>query len=396
MTRLGFAKTLVTPIRSQRHIIPGLSVMDRYLLGEFIQPFIFGLGAFTAFGISVGAVFDLVRKVTEDHLPLGVALKIFALQLPYFFALAVPMAALLACLMAYSRMANDSELIALRSCGVSLYRLMVPALIFSLGVTGLAFALNELVVPPSNYTAAIALEKALKQEQPNFQSNNILYREYQKIKRPDGQREKVLSRLFYAQKFDGERMYQLTVLDFSTQGVDQILSAASAQWDGTANQWLFYDGTIYGIASDGSFKNIIRFRQQSLPLPRTPLDLAQRVRDYGEMSIAQALNYLDVLDQGGNEDKVLKLRVRIHQKFAFPFICVVFGIVGATLGTSPRRTGRATSFGLSILIIFVYYLLAFVSGALGQLAVLSPFIAAWLPNFVGMGAGGVLLIRAAR
>lgn len=92
-------------------------------------------------GLSIGTLFELIRKVTESGLLLSVAFKILFLRMPGFIALAFPMSLLLATLMAYSRLSSDSEIIALRSVGVNIYRLVIPAVILSLCVTGMTFFL---------------------------------------------------------------------------------------------------------------------------------------------------------------------------------------------------------------------------------------------------------------
>lgn len=377
-------------------LIPRISVLDRYFTKELIGPFLFGVGAFSSVGVAVGALFDLVRKVTESGLPIEIAVKIFLLKMPDFIVLAFPMSMLLATLMAYSRMASDSELIALRSCGVSIYRLILPAIALSFAVTGLTFAFNELVVPATNYQATLTLERALKQERPPFRERNIFYPEYRKVEKPNGEAEKILSRLFYAEQFDGKRMKGLTILDRSRADFNQIVSSESAVWNPSDNRWDFFNGTVYILAPDGSYRNIVRFDHQQLQLPRTPLDLAARERDYGEMNIAQAQEYMQIVRLSGDEQKLRKLRVRIQQKYSFPFVCVVFGIVGATLGSRPQRTSKATSFGISVIVIFSYYFLAFITGAMGQVGILTPFLAAWLPTILGFGVGGLLLVRTAR
>lgn len=376
--------------------IPGFSVMDRYISGELMLPFLFGVGLFASVGIAIDTVFDLIRKVTEAGLPLNVALQVLFLKMPEWIVYAFPMSMLLAALMAYSRLSSDSELIAMRSFGVSLYRLIVPAIIVSLFVTGMTFVCKELVVPAANYQASVTLEKALKEEKPNFKERNIFYPEYQKVKQANGDKETVLTRLFYAEEFDGQQMQGLTILDRSQEGVNQIVTSKSATWNTQENSWDFFDGTIYVIAPDGSYRNIVRFERQQLQLPRAPLDLAQRGRDYDEMNIIQAREQLKILQYSGNDQKIRKLRVRIQEKVAFPFICLVVGLVGAVLGSKPQQTGRATSFGISVLVIFCYYLLAFISSRLGVLGVLSPFTSAWIPNFVGLGVAGLLLYRASQ
>ncbi|MCJ8282652.1 MAG: LptF/LptG family permease [Rivularia sp. ALOHA_DT_140] len=370
--------------------------MDRYLTKEMVPPFLFGIAAFSSLGISIGAVFELVRKVVESGLPIGIAAKVFVLNFPEFIVLAFPMSTLLATLMTYSRLSSQSELTALRSCGVSVYRMVATAICLSFLVTGLTFLFNEQIAPRAKYEATQTLRKALNTEQPSFKRENLIYPEYKKVKQKNGDSEKVLSRLFYADKFDGKIMSGLTIIDRSQDDFSQIVQAESGEWNVKDNVWDFYNGTIYLISPDSSFRNIVRFQRQQLKLPRTALDLAKESRDYGEMNIVQALQQLEVEKLRGDEQKIRKLRVRIQQKFSLPFVCVVFGLVGATLGSIPGRTGSAKSFGISVLIIFGYYLFSNITGGLAQAGIFSPFVGAWFPNFIGFGFGLFMLARVSR
>ncbi len=387
----------LTSYKSIKSLIPMPSLMDRYIAGELLMPFLFGVGAFSSVGVAVGILFDLVRKVVESGLPLTVALNVFLLKLPSFVVLAFPMSTLLAALMIYGRFSSDSELIALRSCGVSIYRLVLPAVILSFVVTGITFLFNEQVVPAANYQATVTLEKAVKTDKPALKEQNIIYPEYEEVKQPNGDKTKILKRLFYADQFDGQQMKGLVIVDRSEQGVNQIVVSDTAAWNRSQNIWDFFNGTIYLVAPDNSYRNILRFAHQQLQLPRTALDLASKVRDYGEMNIAESLQQLELMRLAGDEKKIRKLKVRIQEKISLPFVCVVFGLVGAALGTKPqRRSGKATSFGVSIVVIFSYYLLSFISSALGVGGALSPIMSAWLPTVFGLTAGGLLLVKAAQ
>lgn len=372
------------------------SLMNRYLIAELIAPFLFGMGLFTSLGLSIGILFELVRKMTESGLAPTVAFQILLLKMPEFIVLAFPMSMLLATLMAYSRLSADSELIALRSIGVSIYRLIIPAIILSIIITGVTFFFNNFIAPMSSYQAGVTLEKALSAERPDFKENNIIYPEYKKVERPDGRKETVLNRLFYAEEFNGRNMINLTILDRSQEGVNQILTAQTASWNFQDNVWDFFNGTIYIIDTNGSYRNIIRFEHQQLAIPRAPLDLAQRRRGYNEMNLVEAREYLQILRLSGDEQKVRKLKVRIHEKIALPFVCIVFAIIGSVVGLQPNHTNRATSFGICVVLIFSYYLFSFFSSSLGIWGVLSPVMAAWLPNFFGFVAGTYLLVISAR
>ncbi|MGD1906114.1 MAG: LptF/LptG family permease [Leptolyngbyaceae cyanobacterium] len=371
------------------------TIMDRYIARELTFPFLFGVGAFSSIGISVGALFELIRQVTNAGLSINLALQIFVLKLPEFVVLAFPMSTLLATMMTYSRLSSDSELIALRGCGVSVRRIIAPAVVLSLFVTGLTFTFNELITPAANYRASVTLEAALNSERPPFQERNILYQEFQPA--ADDASAQELKRLFYARRFDGETMYGLTILDFSQEGLGQVVSADSATWDFGKNTWDFYDGTIYAVSPDGSFRHIVKFDNQQLQIPRVPLDLASRTKKDTEMNIAEATRHLEtVVRKGGDERTIRTWETRILQKYALPFVCVVFGLVGASLGVRPQRTSRATSFGLSVVIIFGYYLFSFICNAMGEVGFFSPFLAAWLPTIIGVGVGLSLMQKASR
>jgi lipopolysaccharide export system permease protein len=361
--------------------------MDRYIAAELVMPFVFGVGAFSGLAIAVGALFELVQRVTASELSFSVALQVFLLKMPSFIVLSLPMSILLATLMAYSRLSGDSEMIALRGCGVSIYRLVLPAVVLSLIVTGVTFVFNEAVVPTTNYQASAILDRALNQDLPPSQAENVFYRGYSDEK---------LSRIFYARRFDGRQMQDLTVLNFAQEELNQIVVAKSAQWNSTQNVWEFFNGTIYNVAPMNSYRSVSKFEHQQLELPRAPLDLATQDRKSDEMNIAQAQQYLQLLKQSADEKRIRRLRVRIQQKYALPCVCVVFGLVGATLGMRPQRTSTSTGLGISVLIIFGYYLLSFMSGALGEVNVFSPFMAAWLPTILGLMVGGLLLNRASR
>ncbi|MEA5515574.1 LptF/LptG family permease [Nodularia sp. UHCC 0506] len=369
--------------------------MDRYLTKELVAPFLFGVGAFSSLGVTIDAVFELVRRIVESGLPISVAIQVFLLKFPNFIVLAFPMSTLLATLMTYSRLSSESELIAMRGCGVSVYRMVLTAVMLSLLVTGMTFVFNEQIAPAANYQATITLEKALKSDKPTFQQSNIFYPEYRDVEQPDGSKNRILSRLFYADQFDGKQMNGLTIIDRTTEGLNQIVVSNSAQWNASQNVWDFYDGTVYLVAPDRSYRNILRFEHQQLQLPRTPLNLVERSRDYGEMNIAESLEQLEIERIGGDRQKIRKLQVRIQQKFSLPFVCVVFGLVGAAMGSRPQRSGKGTSFGVSVIVIFTYYLIFFISGAMGQAGVLSSFMGAWLPNFLFLGVGLFLLMRVA-
>ena len=369
----------------------GLSIMDAYIIKELILPFLFGIGIFTSLGVAIGIGFELVRKVAESGLSFGIALQVLFLRLPEFIVFAFPMAILLATLMTYSRFSSDSEIIALRSIGVNIYRLIIPTVIFSFLIVNITFVFNNFIAPAANYQATITLRKALERPRKAFNDRNILYPEYVKNKLPNGDKVTSLARLFYAEEFDGEKMINVTILDRSQGEMNQIITANHATWNIGENIWDFYDGTVYLLGVDGSYQNLVHFQHQQLALPRAPLDITKRSRDYQEMNLFQAHESLEIAKLSGKEKRIRKLKVRIQEKIALPFVCLVFALIGAAIGIKPQNSSKGTSFGICIGLIFTYYLLSFVTSSMGVRGVLSPFLAAWLPNMIGIGAAIFLI-----
>ncbi|MDJ0725869.1 MAG: LptF/LptG family permease [Prochloraceae cyanobacterium] len=373
---------------------PNLLLIDRYLLKELILPFVFGMGLFSSLGIAVGTLFDLIRQVSESQVLLAIALQVLFLKMPEFVAYGIPMSVLLATLMTYSRLSQDSELIAMRCIGVSLYRLVVPAIVFSAIIMGITFLFQESIVPAANYQSSIILERAIADGDAfSSKQENILYPQYQQVLQPNGQTQRMLTRIFYAEEFDNERMQELTVLDLSGGGIDRIVIAKSATSNPQTNSWDFFDGYTYLINPDGSYGSVVRFEKQTLQIPRDRLNLADRSLKYDEMNISRARTVLKSLESSGDEKAIRQLKVRIQEKLSFPFICLVFGLVGAGLGSRLSSGGKGINFGICLLIIFGYYLLAFITSSLGMSGTLPPVISAWLPNVFVLIAGSIILVK---
>ncbi|MEG3438783.1 LptF/LptG family permease [Pannus brasiliensis CCIBt3594] len=372
----------------------GISLLDRYLIAQLLPPFLFGVGLFASLGVAIGNLSDLANKIADSNLPLMAAIEILLLKVPEFVTYSLPVSLLLATLLTYGRLGSDSELTAFRSCGCSLYRLLVPTLCLSFFVTGITLVLNEYVVPASNFRATEILVRTIQEERDSWQDRDIYYPNYDTIVQSNGKRERKLKSLLYAETFDGKNMKSVTVLRWSKQKLQQIIIAESATWNPIDNLWDFTNGTIYQLSPpDASYGEAVNFQTRKIPLSRAAFDFAVQSRDPYEMNLVQAIDYLKLLKLGGDEKRVRMFKVRIHQKIAFPFVCVVFGLIGATLGSLPRQIDRGTGFGLSVAIIFTYYLINFLIGSLGVSGVLPPFLAAWIPNFFGLLVGGWLAWR---
>ena len=400
---MTIAPAWTEPLRRQSQKLQrhwrSLPLLDRWLFAEMLGPLLFGIAAFTAVSLSVGVVFELVRKVAEAGLPLWAAGKVLALRMPGFLVLSFPMATLMATLLAFSRLSGSSELTALRSIGVKTWRMVVPALVLAALMTLLTFVFNDVIVPSANYSASNVLDSALGRALSAQTGKNVVYSRFGRItpKEPGGNAGEGLTQLFYAKEFKNGEMQGVTLLDFSREDQQQVLTANTAVWDENRAMWEFRNGRILNIDAANNFTTSANYTSYYYPFTRAPQDVGMLPSDAAQMTVAQARRAEALLVQAGDQKEARRLRVRIQEKFAFPAICLVFGLIGSSLGVRPNsRTSRSQGFGISVLLIFGYYLMSFIFSSLGIKGTLYPFFAAWLPVLIGLGGGLVLLRKASR
>jgi len=349
--------------------VPRLSLLDRYILREMIRPFVFGFGIFTAIAAVIGTVFYLIRNMVENNLGIFSAVQVFFLRLPTFAVLGIPMAVLFGSLLAYNQLSRRSELIACKSCGVSPLRLVCPALMAGLLALIFTLGLNELVAPPLAYRAIETLRAAIAQPVPNYHPRNIFYRSF-----AEGQ----LQQLFFAHTFDGRVMGEVTVLNFQDGELREILKAEAAEWQ--PNVWVFRQGALYRLNAAQDYETVEPFTERHFAYPRTPLDLARETRDPEFMTSREMLHYSQILAESGDVKRLRQWQVQLQEKLSLPFICLSFAVIGAVLGISSPRQGQGRAFGLSVAIIFGYYVVSFIFTAFGEGGAVNPIIASWLPK----------------
>ena len=373
-----------------------ISLIDRWLIGQIIPPMFFAISAFTVISLSVGVMFDLIRKIVEYGLPLLTALKALFYSLPSFLVLSFPMAVLLSTLLSYGKLSANSELLGLKSLGINTSRIITPAIIVSIFMTGLTFYFNDNLVPASNKLAESTLRSGIGSSfnKGNKRTNIMFTRRGSKIEANTNKptkRNTHLTHIFYARLFRNNIMNGVTVIDFSREDLKQILEAKTATFDKKNSSWIFNNGTIVTIDSKGQTTNI-KFQKYIYPFVEGPLDLAKIPKDAKDMSLKQALEAERIYKKVGDTKEIRKIQVRIQEKFTFPCACLVFGLIGSSLGSkSNLRSSRSQGFGLSVILILIYYVMSFVFSSLGVKGLLTPIIATWLPVFISLSGGFYLL-----
>ena len=382
-----------------RRIILRTPLVDRWLISQLLPPMFFAIGAFTTVSLSVGIMFDLIRKIVEFGLPFQIALKVMILKLPGFLVLSFPMSMLLATLLAYGKLSSNSELLALRSLGYTNKRIIVPVVFLSLLMTLITFNFNDSLVPISNRVAENIMRSSLGKAISSEEGKHIMFSRYgsqidssNKI----SESNENLTHIFYAKFFRNNFMEEVTLIDYSRIGIEQTLRAEKGEFDQNNNLWIFYDGRLTITQDDGTV-SFVNFNRYQYPLGEGPRDLAKVPSDSNDMTLKQAKKAEALYQKSGNIKEARRMSVRIQEKFTLPAACLVFGLIGSGFGLrSISRSSKSQGFGLSVLLIFGYYIISFFSSSLGVKGILNPFMAAWAPVFISITVALLLIKRASK
>lgn len=362
----------------------------RYLVAEVVPPFFLGLLAFT-FILLVGRILRLIELVVTRGVPLFQIGKLFALILPTFLEMTVPMAFLLAILLGLGRMSNDQELLAMKASGVSAPQILGPIALVALVVALITLGLTMVARPAANF--------ALKKELYNIARSRV----------GTALREKVFNDdfpqiLIYVEELvpPGNTAQGVLIVDKRDQTREDIIlgKVARITTDEETNTLglRLFDGSVYERERNRPGFSQTRFNIYDLKFDLDELVGPVRQKEAGpkEMPLTELLNAIETKGSGGG--KTIAERMELHQRIAFAFVPLVFCLLGVSLTLLPRtsRANRSWGFMLCTFWLMTYYTLLSLGKALGDKSILHPIPALWLPNLVVGGIGAHFFRQAQR
>jgi lipopolysaccharide export system permease protein len=366
-----------------------MRILDKYIIKELLGPFIFGIVSFASVFIGTGTMLRIAQFVTQYGAPMSSVVKLFIYSLPPIIVLTFPMSMLLAALLSFGRLSGSSEITAMRSGGISFYRLATPVFIVALFVSVFAVFFNELVVPRSTMAYNAVVRNEIKKETTLKSQEHIVIPEI---------KEGNLERLTYARKFEESTsatpatMYAVAIQDFENGIVVRVENAEKAVYKD--KHWIMYNGSIHDLTTEGKVDRVMYFEQQNMPVIKSPSDISNEQKKAEEMTIKELKQHIKILE--GEYVKADNYKVELHQRIAIPMASFVFALIGTPLGLQPNRSSSSIGLGISIIIIFIYYTIMTVTTALGQGGALPAALAAWIPNIAGIIAGFLLVRKASR
>ncbi len=359
-----------------------LRLLDKYVLKELLYPFVFGVASFSSIFIASSLLFKVVKYMTNYGAPVGLVAKLFLYSMPEIINYTFPMSVLLASLMAFGKLSSSSEIVAMKSGGVSYYRIVAPVIVVGFIISMFSVIWAEKVVPPSKYAAKRILEVEIKGDmKPRTQEQVVL-------KTWSGD----ILRVTYARLFDESTgvMKDITIEEFNNHKLTRVQTAEQAKWEN--NSWTMENGTIYTVDEKNGITDKATFSKQVIPLNTTPRQVSWEQKDPDQMTLGELRGYIEILER--RQQPTGPMWTEIFMRFAIPLASLVFALVGAPLGTQRQRSGSSIGLGISVLVIFVYYaIIAFTSG-LGKGGVFPPFPAAMSSNIIFFIAGIFMLRKA--
>lgn len=360
----------------------------RYTLTELLLPFVLGLTLFT-FVLLLTRLLKLTELVVNRGLPPWQIGRLVGLLLPPFLEVTVPMAMLLAILVAFGRLSSDNEVLALRSSGLSLYQLLPPVAMFVVAITLLTGALALWVRPISN--------RALRTTLVDLARTNALA-----AIRPQAFNEAFPGVVLYAEEVDAGRatLTHVLVSDYRDETQHNTVFAREGRLlpDPTRETLTIrlLRGAIHTVDLDGRSNYQTRFESYDVTL-----DLRAALGSLGstdeapeELTLGELRARIDA--RHGQGDPAVAERIELHRKFAIPFACIVFATIGFPLSLHAGRAVRSRGLATSLVVIFAYYVLLSAGQALAEQRRVGPAAGLWLANVVLTPVGILLIARAAR
>jgi lipopolysaccharide export system permease protein len=367
---------------------PRIPIMDAYILRELVGPFLFAFGAYLLFWF-VNIFFLAADYIINAHAPIFLVLRFLVFRIPQSTPLAFPFASLFASLLAFGRLAQDNEINALRTSGITFIRICRTPLCCGLAVFAFAYYVNETIAPITTDLSTRSFYQ-------------IIYHTDQLPIEPGFfRKDDSTGNVFYIGNMSADRHRMQNVMIFenaTTTPFRTVVTAQEARVENSAIVMIHPRITLFkaGGAVDGH--SLSRDVDIPLPLGETINQFTNSTQNdpytVNSKQLKMQINAMQATGQGGQT--LASMRITLAQRLAFPFasfIAVVLALpLAAQIGKKGKNLGVALGIALSVLLLFVYYLMMSAFAALGKNGAVNPVLAAWAPNII-MGLAGASMFQ---
>jgi lipopolysaccharide export system permease protein len=413
-----------------------MKILERYILKENFKPFIVSLVVST-FVMLLDKIIDLLNLIIDKKLEIGMIAQIFGLSLPFMLALTIPMAVLLASIMSFGRLATDSELVAFKSCGINIYKLMKPTVIAALFISIGMVYFNNNILPETNHMLKNLMIKARYR------------RPVTEIK--PGTFTTMKDQTIYAKEIINEELHGIIIYNRDGKKFPQTITAQRGQIHlsngGNSAEIVLFNGEMhsrdekkpdvyqvrsfsryvrtiadlgYQLDEEGSSYRgdrelssaameelILGKRDEILEMNETIKRIDERIQELEiqpertrqqESQLKKNYNLRAIKTDKikGLQRNIRQYQVEIHKKYALAFACLIFVLVGVPVGMMTKTSGIGMAFSVSSIVFLIYYGTLTLGEEMADRGLISPFLAMWISNFLFTGVGVYLIVSSVR
>jgi len=361
-------------------------IINRYIFKEIAYPFIIILFILT-FVLLMGKILQIMDLVINKGVSVFSILKIISFLLPSFMLFTVPIALLIAILIAMGRLSADNEITALKTSGISLMQIYYPVAVASLITFAFTIFTSYFLVPQSNFATKRLLFNIVQQNATIGIKEKVFNADFKGF-------------LFYAEKIPDNKNYMegIIVSDNRIIGEQNTILAKKAYLvsdpESMKVKLTLEDGSIHTVSSDLKNYRKIDFKSYdiNLDLSTALASIDESSKSSTEMTVRELLAKMK--KPGMDPAAIRELAIEVHKKFTIPLSCIFFGMLALPLGIRSHRSVKSRGFAVGLIVVSLYYLLRIGGEAFAETGYISPAFGVWVPSSIFAFMGISLLYMA--
>lgn len=351
-------------------------ILDRYIMGKFLGTYVFAI----ALILAITVMFDINEKLDSFlKAPINATIFDYFLNfLPYFANQFSPLFTFIACIFFTSKLADNSEIIAMLSSGVSFRRLMRPYIVSAAVIAALTWVLGAYIIPPANVKRIEYTNTYVKNKRVDYGSN------IQMMVAP--------GEIAYMSRYDNTTRtgYRFSLDKFDGKRLVSRLTANTIRWD-SLYHWQVRDYMIRDI--DGIREHIKRGSRLDTMIPFEPRDFLISKNDQETLTSPQLQEYIARQKERGVAN-IEAFEIENERRYAMCAAAFILTVIGMTLSSKKVKGGMGINIGIGLVLSFSYILFMTVTSTFAISGYTSPFVAMWIPNMIYIVIAIILYRRA--
>lgn len=359
-----------------------MKILRNHILKELTGPFILSLIIFT-FVLLMGNLVQLAELVINKGVGVTYVVRLFIYLIPYLACYTIPMSILTSTLLVFGRFSADNEVTAMRANGVSLYKIAAPLLVVGLLISLASVILNDKILPRAHFASRRTIKEIGFKRPTAYLEPGTFIKNFEKY-------------IIFIYGINQNKLTNVRIYEPREGKAARTIIAESGELISVPERNAIKLKLINGISDEPNPKDPKNFYKLNFKTYYLTLDLSEqnnasigkKPKDMTIRELKKEIRKLEIMSIDANP-----LLTEIHKKIVLSFASLAFVLIGFPLGIITRRGERSITFGLSLGVIIVYYLLLAGGEALSLRGLCSPAIGVWFGTLLLIGAGAILTYR---